>query len=336
MFARFWKLIVDTLATWDRSNASRMSAAMTFYTVLSLAPMLMIAVAIAGYYYDGPQVQQEIVEQVEKLTDQRTGKVFAGLLKNATQPASGLVASTISLAISLLGASGVFSQLYDTFNDIWDVPSEDRSGWWFMVQKRLIGILVVVFVGVLLLATLVLSSIIAYLNSMWTDSYPGLEQWLNLADRGLAYLLMPVVFSIMFWFFPAAPVKWRDVWMAGVLTAILVAGSRYLVAAYLKFSSNSEVYGAAGSVVVLLIWIYIIGLCLFLGASFSHSYAHNFGSNAPANLRRQNQTPATAQTPHHNSQSDSHIDATADGGTTKNSANPADPPVHVNLIRRKQ
>lgn len=257
-----------------------MSAAMTFYTILSLAPMLMIAVAIAGYYYDGPQVQQEIVEQVEQLTDQRTGKVFAGLLKNATQPSSGLVAGTISLLISLLGASGVFSQLYDTFNDIWDVPSEDRSGWWFMVQKRLIGIGVVVFVGVTLLGTLALSSTVAYLESMWSDSYPGLVQWLNLADRGLVYLLMPVIFSVMFWFFPAAPVKWRDVWVAGVLTSFMVAGSRYLVAAYLKFSSTSEVYGAAGSVVVLLIWVYIIGLCLFLGASFSHAYAYNVGSKS--------------------------------------------------------
>lgn len=282
MFGKIWKLIVDAFQTWDRSNASRMSAAMTFYTILSLAPMLMIAVAIAGYYYDGPQVQQEIVEQVEKLTDQRTGKVFAGLLKNATQPSSGLVAGTISLLISLFGASGVFSQLYDTFNDIWDVPSEDRSGWWFMVQKRLVGIGVVVCVGVLLLGTLILSSTLAYLNSVWSDSYPGLVQWLNLADRGLVYLLMPVVFSIMFWFFPAAPVKWRDVWLAGILTAFLVAGSRYLVQTYLKFSSTSEVYGAAGSVVVMLIWIYIIGLCLFLGASFSHSYAYNLGSKSDA------------------------------------------------------
>ena len=251
---------------------------MTFYTVLSLAPMLMIAVAIAGYYYEGPQVQQEIVEQVQELTDERTSKVVAVLLKNATHPSSGLVAGSISLLISLFGASGVFSQLYDTFNDIWDVPSENRSGWWFMVQKRLVGIGVVIFVGVLLLATLVLSSTIAYLSSVWSDSYPSLEHWLNLTDRGLAYLLMPIVFSIMFWFFPAAPVKWRDVWVAGVLTAFLVAGSRFLVAAYLKFSSTSEVYGAAGSVVVLLIWIYIIGLCLFFGASFSHSYACNLGS----------------------------------------------------------
>jgi membrane protein len=257
-----------------------MSAAMTFYTILSLAPMLMIAVAIAGYYYDGPQVQQEIVQQVEQLTDQRTGKVFAGLLKNATQPSSGLVAGTVSLLISLLGASGVFSQLYDTFNDIWDVPSEERSGWWFMVQKRLIGIGVVVFVGVTLLGTLALSSTVAYLESVWSADYPGLVQWLKLADSGLVYLLMPVIFSVMFWFFPAAPVKWRDVWVAGVLTAFMVAGSRYLVAAYLKFSSTSEVYGAAGSVVVLLIWVYIIGLCLFLGASFSHAYATNLGSNS--------------------------------------------------------
>ena len=296
MFATLWKLIVDTFATWERSNASRMSAAMTFYTILSLAPMLMVAVAIAGYYYEGSQVQEEIVQQVQELTDETTSKVVAGLLKNATQPSSGLIAGSISLLISLFGASGVFSQLYDTFNDIWDVPSEDRSGWWFMVQKRLVGIGVVIFVGVLLLATLVLSSAIAYLHNIWSDTYPGLEHWLNLVDQGLAYFLMPVVFSIMFWFFPAAPVKWRDVWMAGILTAFLVAGSRYLVGTYLRFSSTSEVYGAAGSVVVLLIWIYIIGLCLFFGASFSYSYACNIGSGSESASGTSSENVETADT----------------------------------------
>ena len=253
---------------------------MTFYTILSLAPMLMVAVAIASYYYDTPQIQQEIVEQVEKLTDQRTAKVVTNLLKNATKPSSGLVASSISILISLFGASRVFSQLYDTFNDIWDVPTEDRTGWWFSIQKRLIGIAMVVCFGILLLGALVLSSAIAYLNGVWADDFPSLVHWMHLADRGLTYLIMPVVFAVMFWFFPAAPVKWKDVWLAAILTAVLVAGCRFLVSAYLKFSSTSEVYGAAGSVVVLLIWIYIIGLCLFLGTSFSYAYAHNFGSKS--------------------------------------------------------
>lgn len=273
VFQSHWNLIRLTFETFNRSNASRMSAAMTFYTILSLAPTLMIAVAIAGYIYEDAQVQQEIIDQLAQVADAQTVNTVSGLLRNATQPEAGLVAGTISLLISLLGASGVFSQLYDTFNDIWDVPDERRSGWLFMIQKRLIGIGVVILVGVLLLATLVLNSAIAYLNSLVQDTMPQLEIWLRFADQGLLFLFMPLVFSAIFWFFPAAPVKFRDVWPAGVVTALLVAASRYLVEVYLRFSSTSEVYGAAGSLVVLLVWLYIIGLCLFFGAAFSYAYA---------------------------------------------------------------
>ena len=140
------------------------------------------------------------------------------------------------------------------------------------VQKRLIGIGVVILIGILLVATLVVSSLIAYVNTLVQDSAPQLEVWLNLADQGLMYLLMPLVFSALFWFFPATDVKFRDVWPAGILTAFLIGASRYLVGFYLQFSSTSEVYGAAGSLVVLLIWLYIVGLCLFFGASFCYSY----------------------------------------------------------------
>ena len=273
MLRSTWNLITLTFATFDRCNASRMSAAMTFYAVLSLAPTLLIAVAIAGYFYESAEVQQEIIEQLAQVADEQTVNIVRGLLRNATRPATGIAAGTISLLVSLIGASGVFSQLYDTFNDIWDVPNEERSGWWFMVQKRLIGIAVVIVVGVLLLGTLVLSSAIAYLNTLVQDTVLPVHMWLKFADQGLLYLLMPLVFSATFWFFPATKVKLRDVIPAGVLTAFLVAASRYLVEAYLRFSSTSEVYGAAGSLVVLLIWLYIIGICLFFGASFSYAYA---------------------------------------------------------------
>ena len=130
MLRSFWKLITLTIVTWNRCNASRMSAAMTFYTMLSLAPMLMVAVAIAGYLYEGDQVQQEIIDQLAQVANQQTVTIVEGLLRNATQPETGLVAGTISLLISLLGASGVFSQLYETFNDclLYTSPSPRDRG----------------------------------------------------------------------------------------------------------------------------------------------------------------------------------------------------------------
>ncbi len=263
-----------------------MSAALTFYTLLSLAPLLMIAVAIAGYIYDGPQIRSEIVDQVRRLTDDSTASIVAGLIANATKPSSGIVASTISILISLFGASGVFSQLYGTFNDIWNVPNERRQGCWFLIKQRIVGLGVVATVGITLLAMLVISSIITYLNSLVSDDYPRLVEWLTLADSGLVFLLMPVIFTAMFWILPATKVSIRDVWPAGLLTAFLVSGSRFLVNFYLQFSTTSQVYGVAGSLVVLMIWVYIIGLCVFFGASFSYSWAHHFGSKAGQPMTR--------------------------------------------------
>ena len=277
---RVWRLITETFRIWEHANSSRMAAAMTYYTMLSLAPLLMIAVAIAGYVYDDSMAQREIVQQVGVLTTPEVAETVAGLIKNATQPTSGIFASASSLLVLFYGASGVFSQLYDTFNDIWQVPMQSRVGLRFNIQKRLIGVVMVLTAGVLLAGTLMLGSVISFLNQLVDDKFPQVATWLSLADRSLSFLLMPFVFATIFWFFPATKIKWRDVWPAGVLTAMMVAGSRYLIDYYLQFSTTSEVYGAAGSLVVLLVWVYITGMVVFFGASFSHAWADAFGSHS--------------------------------------------------------
>jgi membrane protein len=277
---RIWILVTSTFRIWEQANSSRMAAAMTYYTMLSLAPLLMIAVAIAGYVYDDNLASKELIEQVGAATSPAIAEIIAGLISNATRPSSGILASSISLLILFYGASGVFSQLYETFNVIWQVPVESRTGFKFTIQKRLIGIGMVLIAGVSLIGTVALGSVIAYLEHLVQDSYPLVTTWLNLADRSLSLLLMPFVLALMFWFFPATKIKWRDVWPAGVLTALLIAASRYLIEFYLRFSSTSEVYGAAGSLVVLLIWIYITGLVVFFGAAFSHAWSDTFGSRS--------------------------------------------------------
>ena len=280
MLLRVWQLFTSTFHIWDRSNSSRMSAAMTYYTMLSLAPLLMIAIAIAGYVYDDSLVESEIIENVKTFTSEEIATTIAGLIKNTTHPSSGLIASSISLLVLFYGASGIFTQLFDTFNDIWQVPKESRTGLRFNVQKRLVGVLMVLVAGVLLIGTLGLGSVIAYLQTRFADHLPQLTTWLNLADRGLSFILMPFILSLIFWFFPAEKMRWTDVWPAAGLTATLLAASRYLTNFYLQFSSTSEVYGAAGSLVVLLIWVYITGLVVFFGASFSCAWTTTFGSRS--------------------------------------------------------
>jgi len=191
-----------------------------------------------------------------------------------------LLASTISLLVLFYGASGVFTQLFDTFNDIWSVPPESRSGLRFSIRKRLVGVLMVLVAGILLLGTLALGSVIAYLNGLMNGQHPTLTTWLNLADRGLSFVLMPLILSMIFWFFPAVKIRWTEMLPAAVLTSALFAASRYLTNFYLQFSSTSEIYGAAGSLVVLLVWVYITGLVVFFGASFSCAWSHSFGAEA--------------------------------------------------------
>lgn len=278
MLRRVWKLISMTFTIWGTANASRMAAALAYFAILSLAPCLMIAIAIAGYIFDDDSARKEIHQQVEDVTSSEIAETVDGLIDRASKPNQGIVAGTISICVLVFAASCVFTQLYDTFNDIWDISFEGIHGILFTLRKRLLGIAMVLIVGVLLIGALVLDSTMTYINKLVVDSPWGvLLSWI---DNSLSYLLMPLVFSMMFWFFPATNVQWRDVWPAGILTACLVVSTRFLLGFYMEFSTTHEVYGVMGSVAVLLIWIYITGLVVFFGASFSHAWAETFGSRS--------------------------------------------------------
>ena len=268
-----------TFTIWGNANASRMAAALAYFAMLSLAPCLMIAIAIAGYIFGDTTAKDEIIQHVEFMTTPEIAKTIDGFIREAFKPRAGIVAGTISICVLVFAASGVFTQLYDTFNDIWDVSFAGINGILFTIRKRLLGVAMVLLVGVMLIASLALDSTMQYINE-WVVGHPLLVFWLNMAERSLTYLLMPLVFSLMFWFFPATKIHWSDVWPAGILTACLVGVSRYLFGIYIAFSTTSEVYGVTASLAVLLIWIYMTGLVLFFGASFSHAWAETFGSRS--------------------------------------------------------
>lgn len=292
MVKKIWRLVQTSFDIWGKAHSSRMAAALTYFTMLSLAPLLMIAIAIAGFLFGDQIAEQELIERVSQFTTDELAATVASLIKNASHPSSGLIAGTISIAILVFGASGVFSQLHDTFNEIWHVPIEDRSGWFFLLRTRLIGIALVLVAGILLLATIVFSTSLHAFGSWMGEFAPRTVKWLSLADKGLAFLLTPLILSLFFWLLPATKIRWSDVWPAGILTALLIAGSRYLIGLYLKMSTTSEVYGAAGSLVVLLIWVYATGLIIFFGAAFSHAWAQVFGSRRDQ-LSQQENSPET-------------------------------------------
>ena len=281
MIRRIWKLIQTSFVIWGRANSSRMAAALTFFTVLSLAPLLVLAIGIAGFIFGDRVAEHEVIDLVSEFTSSEIATITGQLIENATsQPESGLVASSVSLVILVFAASGVFSQLHDTFNVIWYVPIEDRSGWLFLIRTRIVGIVMVFVAGILLLATIILSTGLETFGTWWAKFYPDILPWIYLVDTAVAFLLTPLVLSVFFWKLPVTKIEWRDVWPAGLLTAALIGLSRYLIGFYLRFSSTSEAYGAAGSLVVLLIWVYITAMVIFYGAAFSHAWAQVYGSRS--------------------------------------------------------
>lgn len=277
MIRRIWNLIFSSFAIWGNARASLMSAAMTYFTMLSLAPLLVIAIAIAGQFYGDRLAKQEIIEQVTRFTTDDIAQTVAQLIANTSRPESGLIAGVVSISILVFGASGVFTQLQDTFNEIWDVPDEKRQGMLRQIKNRLAGILMVFIVGVILLTTLGLSTALSALSAA-VHELPTFESGLEWADTGVSFLLIPFVLALMFWLIPKTEVDWHDVWPAAILTALLLSLSKFLIGLYLQFSTTSEVYGAAGSLVVLLIWVYMGGLVLFYGAAFSRAWSENFGT----------------------------------------------------------
>ena len=282
MFSKIWQLVFGSFKIWSDARASQMAAAMTYYTMLSLAPTLTISIAIASYIFDNQLAEAEVLQAIQKLTSDEIARTIAGLIRRAHMSNTGFLAGAFSICIFTFGASRAFSQLFDTFNYIWHVDGT-KQGFWFGLQKQGIGILMVLLVGLLLIGALVLNSVQAYVADL-VDGQVLLLSWLNFADRSLTFLLLPIVFSLLFWFVPATKIRLSDVVPAGVLTAMMVLGSRYIIQMYVRFSSTSEVYGAAGSLVVLLIWIYIISMILFFGASFSHAWSITFGSRTPEKL----------------------------------------------------
>lgn len=276
--SRGYQLVITTIRIWSETNVSRNSAALTYYAMLSLAPLLLICIAVAGLFFCNQQVEQEIYDYFHDLASPRVAQTIAGLLANTTSAQNTLFASLISLAIMLYGASGIFTQFFDTFNDIWKVPTGHRSGIRFTARKRFLGVCMVLLAGVLLIGSLALGTVIAFLSQLLDGNFPRLASWLGLIDRALSFLLLPLVLSLMFWYLPMKKIRWLDVVPAAGLTAVLLTGSRSLIDFYLQLSTASEVYGAAGSLVLLLVWIYLTGQVIFFGACFSCAWAEHLGA----------------------------------------------------------
>lgn len=272
------RLFRETFKEWQEDNASRIAAALAYYAVFSISPLLVIAIAIAGTFFGQQTAQDQITEQITALVGEDGVQPVLMALDNISQPEIRGVASLISVGVLLLGASGFFAQLQDALNTVWKVKPQPGQGIWIFVRKRVSSFLMVLAIGLLLILSLILSAVVSTLSKYQADYLPGWAiLWENL-DFAVSLGLMTFIFGLMFKYVPDAKIAWKDVFVGSVITALLFLFGKFLLGVYLSKGSLGSAYGAAGSLIVLLAWIYYSAQIILFGAEFTQVYTRIYGS----------------------------------------------------------
>jgi membrane protein len=266
---------------WQHHNAPRLGAALAYYTLLSLAPLLILAVAITGLVFSQSQAEQDLLAQADRILGTTSAHVLHALVNSTHQTKGGLIAGLAGLVTLFFGASGVFAELRDSLNLIWDVPVRE-FGWRGMVGQRLFAFGMVLALGLLLLASVSLSAWLGVVTAFFGDQLP--VHAVMVSELGNAFLSLTAVsifFMLIFKFVPEAKVAWRDVAVGAIATALLFGVGRALLTLYLSTAAVGSAYGAAGSLVAFVVWVYYSAQIFFFGAIFTRVYATRYGSHSP-------------------------------------------------------
>jgi len=282
---QIWRMLKTAFQEWNEDKAARLAAALAYYTLFSLAPLLILVIAIAGLFFDSVAVREQIMNQVQSLVGGSSADFVRTVLDNANRPGdnSGVIASLISIGLLLVGATGVLTQLQMSLNTIWNVEARTDIGFINLLRKRLLSLGMIVVIGFLLLVSLVISSVIAGFSEYLNNLLPSLDAIVQLLHFVVSLGITTFLFAMIFKFLPDVVITWGDVWFGALATAILFSFGKYLIALYLGNSSFASSYGAAGSVVILLIWVFFSAQILFYGAELTQVYCRRYGSKIQPN-----------------------------------------------------
>jgi membrane protein len=273
---RAWGLFAQAARDWQRDNAARLGAALSYYTLFSVAPLLIVAIGVAGLAFGREAAQGQIVAELQGLVGEAGARAVQDMVEASRRPQAGILATVIGVATLLLGATGAFAELKSALNVVWDVP-EQGGGLKALLLGRLWSFAMVLAVGFLLMVSLVVSAALAAAD--------GLFRWIGvpqaaaqLANAAVSFLIITVLFALIFKFLPDTEVAWGDVWAGAVFTSALFAVGKAGIGLYLGKSGLASTYGAAGSVVILVVWVYYAAQIFFFGAEMTQAYARRHGS----------------------------------------------------------
>jgi membrane protein len=301
LFSNLPNLLKLSYQDWKDDKASRLSASLAYYTIFSLAPMLLIILAVTSIFWSREAVQDQVFNQVEGLVGAEGRTFISDLLTSASSPARGIVGTIVGVVTLIFGALGVFNELHNALNTIWEVEEEEdtKSGFLEGIKKvifgRLLSFGMILGIGFLLLVSLVISAALSAMQETVGNAIPLSEILLQILNLIISIGVITVLFALIFKFLPDAEIAWRDVWLGAFVTALLFSLGKFLIGLYLGNSTVGSSFGAAGSLVLLLLWIYYSAQILLFGAEFTQVYANNFGSKIVS--EREGAPVPTAETP---------------------------------------
>jgi len=280
-FARLGTMLKQAGTAWLDDYAASMGAALAYYTIFSLAPLLLLVIAVAGLVFGADAAQGHIVSQLRGVIGEEGAVAVQGLLKSASHPGQSVLASIVSVVTLIIGATSVFVELQSALDRIWRAPAVAQGGGVReLLRTRLHSLGLVVSIGFLLLVSLVLSAIITALGTWWGAWFGGWAIVLQIVNQSVSFAVITALFAMMYRILPRVSVGWGDVWIGSAATALLFTVGKFAIGAYLAKAGVSSGFGAAGSIVLLLVWVYYSSQLFLFGAEFTWVYAHSHGTKA--------------------------------------------------------
>jgi len=283
-----WILIKAAASSWVDDYAQSMGAALAYYSMFSIAPLLLIVISVAGLIFGVEAARGEIVGQLQNLVGPQGAEAVQSLLASVSKPTESVTAMLIGGILLLIGATSVFAELQDALDRIWRAPKRNKGGIWSLLRSRLLSLGMIMGIGFLLIVSLVVSAALAALGRLWGPLFADWEILANVIDFLVSFVFTTTVFAMIYKIMPRVKVAWADVWIGASVTALLFTIGKFLIGFYIGKSDLTSGFGAAGSLVVMLAWVYYSAQIFLMGAEFTWAYALTFGS------RKKQPVPAAA------------------------------------------
>jgi len=272
-------LCKQSVASWRADYAPSMGAALAYYTVFSVAPLLLIVISVVGLVFGRDEARGQIFAQLSELMGADGARTVQSMLEALNKPAQGILATVVGIVLLLVGATTVFGELQDALDRIWRAPArKEGAGVFGLMRSRLLSFSMIMGIGFLLMVSLVASAALAALGQWWSPIFGGWATLAQAVNFAFSFLMVTVGFAMIYKIMPRVSVQWRDVWVGAAVTAVLFTVGKYLIGLYIGTTGVASGYGAAGSLVVVLVWVYYSAQIFLLGVEFTWVYAHAYGS----------------------------------------------------------